>query len=497
LLRSRLFCLVLLLGACAREEPATPAPAEAPQVDRDTWWNRATLKPSGKERILAPRELRALLAEARQRGFDADEDWYGQRSRWAYKRILSVDPEDLEANAGTGRRTLQSIEGFQALWKRMAEARVPSDLIIELLDRYHGWVIDDEPIFLDRDEYEVEKARLREAAGHLDRMDADPEYAAVHKALRHVKTSFHNDYPFLYVKAGPFLVFYTARDLQRDAEADEEAETERIATREEYYRRRLAEWTGVYEDLLRDIHKLYPKVYRKYVLDSNVIFHQWIFGERSWYMDFLERLRKEELAPPHRTGFFHGATDWAYLYEPGEGGSMPATEEMLPETAAYLAAVQILRRWAKDRKDPTRNHLDHSRHYWFKEGWPSFLAARRVEKSAVGRILRPGAWRLPSLESVVERRSRIDRRSYLLAAGDGDGEETFTPPDGGYTDLAWLLMEHLQAHHPDACERFLLSQIEGTGGRFESFGKCFGVTSAADWGKLERAVYARLKKKEE
>lgn len=486
MVRARLFLLVLLLGACEREESVAPAHAEAAPVDRDTWWNGATLRPSGKERILAPRELRGLLAEARRRGFDADAEWFGQRARWAYKRILTLDPEDLEANAGTGRRTLQSIEGFAALWARMAEARTPSDVIVELLDRYGGWVLEEEPIFLDHDEYEVEKARLREAARHLDRMSADPEYAAVQRALRHVKHSFHSDYPFFYVKAGPFLVFYTARDLQRDPEADETAEAERVATREEYYRRRLEKWVGVYAALLGDIRELYPHVWNKHGLDPNVVFHQWIFGERSWYVDFLERLHKEELAPPHRTGFYHGATGWAYLYEPAEDAG-----EVVPETAAYLAAVQILRRWARDRRDPTVNHLDRSRHYWFKEGWPSFLAARRVKESTVGRILQPAAWQLPSLESVVERRSRIDQQTYLLPA-----EDTALPaPDGGYTDLAWLLMGYLQEHQADACERFLLSQIEGTDGRTEWFGECFGVSTAAEWSKLERAVFARLKQK--
>ncbi|MHC4731401.1 MAG: hypothetical protein ACYS6Z_12550, partial [Planctomycetota bacterium] len=256
-MRLRLFLLILFLGACAREESAAPAPGGAPAVDRDTWWNRATLRPSGKERILAPRELRALLAEARWRGFDADAAWYGQRSRWAYKRILSVDHEDLEANAGTGRRTLQSIEGFSALWTR-------------LLDRYGAWVVEEEPIFLERDEFEVEKARLREAAKHLERMGSDPEYAAVQRALRHVKHSFHGDYPFLYIKTGPFLVFYTARDLQRDPEAEEAGETERVTTRKEYYRRRLQQWIGVYGELLKDIRKLYPQVWKKYGLDPNV-----------------------------------------------------------------------------------------------------------------------------------------------------------------------------------------------------------------------------------
>jgi hypothetical protein len=80
------------------------------------------------------------------------------------------------------------------------------------------------------------------------------------------------------------------------------------------------------------------------------------------------------------------------------------------------------------------------------------------------------------------------RRPYLLP----DGEEAVRPPDGGYTDLAWLLLCHLQEHKPEACERFLLSQIEGTGRDVGWFEKCFGVGSAADWKNLERAIYARI-----
>ena len=112
-----------------------------------------------------------------------------------------------------------------------------------------------------------------------------------------------------------------------------------------------------------------------------------------------------------------------------------------------------------------------------------------MKKPTVGRLLVPGTWRLPPLESVVERRSRIDLRPYLLP----DGEETAPPPDGGYTDLAWLLLRHLQERQPEACERFLLSQIEGSGRDVQWFEKCFGIESAADWKRLERAIYARMK----
>jgi hypothetical protein len=483
----------LLLGlgpACGREDAAAPeAPPVAP-VDRDSWWNEATRRPSGQERILAPRELRALLDQGRRRGFDADPEWWKKRSRWAYERILTVDPLDIEANAGSGRRTLQSIEGFAATWKKMQDARTPNDLIDELLDRYGGWVLDGEPVFLTREEFEVERARLREAARHLARMEGDPEYAAVQRALRHVRHSFHSDYPFFHVRAGPFLVFYTARDLQRDPEADPDEEGRRIATREEYYRRRLEQWTGVYAQLIEDLKTIYPRVWARHGIEQDAVYHQWIFGERAWYADFLEHLRKEEAERPYRTGYFHAATGWAYLYEPTAEGEATAAQESLAETAAYLAAAQILRRWAKDREDPTVNHLDRSRAYWFKEGWPTFLAARRVETSRVGPALGQAKWKLPDLLTVVERRSSIDRKVFLTPQ-EGDWE-TVPPPDTGFTDLAWLLVRHLHRKKQAACERFLLSLIEGERRGVGWFEECFEVKGSQGWQALQRAVYAQI-----
>ena len=62
----------------------------------------ATKRPSGREKVLSPRELRALLAAGRTYGYQRDSAWWNQRAEWAYARILSVDPEDIEANAGMG-----------------------------------------------------------------------------------------------------------------------------------------------------------------------------------------------------------------------------------------------------------------------------------------------------------------------------------------------------------------------------------------------------------
>jgi hypothetical protein len=258
--------LLLLLAACGEKAGAPPAPGTPLPPDRETWWNEATRLGSGGERVLAPRELRALLEEGRRFGYDADAEWWGQRGAWASERILELDTDDVEANALSGRRSLQSIEGFDAVWKRMVETRAPSEQMAELLDQYGPWVEEGRPVFLTREEFEVVRARLRQAAAHLDRLDQDQGYAAEQRALVQVKSSVHADYPFVHARVGSFLVFYSTRDLARDPEADPAGEEMRLAGQRDLRQKRLEEWTGVYRDLVEDLRALYPETWAAHPL---------------------------------------------------------------------------------------------------------------------------------------------------------------------------------------------------------------------------------------
>jgi len=481
--------LLILLGACSGEEqgPEVTAPEAPSRPDRDAWWNAATGATSGGERILCPRELRGLLEDGRRFGFDADAEWWGRRTAWASERILELDPEDVEANAMAGRRSLRSIEGFDALWRRMIETRAPSPGITELLDRYDPWIEEGRPVFLTREEFAVEQARLKEAAAHLDRLDSDKVYAAEQRALLRASASAHGKYPFIHVRVGPFLVFYVARDLARDPEADPAEEEARLAGRREVHLRRLAEWTAVYTDLLEDMHTLYPEAWAAHPLDESELMPQWVFGDHEWYLDFTARVRRDEEEAPYRVGFLQEATGSAYLAEPTEEAGM----DLFRETAAYLGALQILRTWACDAKDPTLNHWDRSEDYWFKEGLPAFLASRRVAKPVEGQALQ-GPWEMPRLDAVVARRGRLARGVYLMPKEGIEVDPAQLAPDGGFTDLAWLLVRHLNGAHRAPFERFLRAQIEGTGKGIGFFEECFEVKGSAAWHALERATYGSI-----
>ncbi len=480
----RLLVLLAFLGACS--EKSAPAPEAPSPPDRDTWWNTATAA-SGGESVLCPRELRALLAEGRRLGFDADADWWGRRGAWAAERILDLDPDDVEANALAGRLTLQSIEGFDAVWRRIVETRAPSAQMTEMLEQYGPWVEEGRPVFLTQEEFETARARLGEATARLERLEGDAAYAAEERALLQVRSSAHGKFPFVHARKGPFLVFYAARDLSRDPEAAPEEEEHRLRGCRELREKKLAEWTPVLEDLLKDLRALYPEAWAAHALPADRLIPVWIFGDREWYGDFAARVRRDEEEPPYRLGFVHSATGWAYLCEPLDADA----EGLFLESVAYLGALQILRLWSLDAKDPTLNHWDRSEDLWFKQGLPAFLASRRVKDPVEGQVLR--GWELPRLRLVVQRRGPLDPDVSLYPPQVADQLPGF-PADGGFTDLAWLLVRHLNGEgRRQAFERFLRAQVEGTGKGIGWFEECFNVTGSAAWNALERATYASNK----
>ena len=501
----RLF-LLLILAACSKQEPGPKGSADGRPPARDEWWKQATAMPSGAERILAPRELRELLEAGKVYGFDTDRSWWTERTNYVYDRILEMDPDDEQANAAKGFKTLQSLPGFLRTWERMLMARVTSKDIDGLIADYDHKVQDGEPVFLNEEGFAVETARLRRAKQHLDRLKSDPAYEALQVAIARVKATSLNDYPFVHIAVGPFLVFYCARDLQRIEDADAAAEEQRIGERRAVYTQKLEKMSGMYKALVKDVASLYPGLWKQHAPRRREIHYQWIFGDRGWYQDYLDRIRKTNPESTYRTGFLDKATGWCFLYEPLETKAQPdaepppAPEKIVLETAAFLAAKQLMYRWGRDKLG-VGNRLDRSRAYWVKEGWPAFLAARRIKKPLVGRLLVEGKRFnriFPPMSRVVERESRLELRRYDEPAHefgeDEDDERVQLFVQLAFTDLAWRLVEHFNDDkRRGAFERYLLAQIAGQ--KKLTFEECFGVESETDWKRLTRAVYRGIKDK--
>lgn len=500
--------ILLLLCACGPKEggtdPARPEAAQPP--DRESWWKGATTHPSGAERILAPRELRVLLRQGEDFGFNGDAAWWRQRTDWVYDRILEIDADDVEANAGKGFKTLQSYPGFKKLWMRMLEARVTNKDIDELLQLYDRKVQDGETVFLQADAYTIEAARLNRAAAHLDKLAGDPEYAALQTALARVRGTSLNDFPYVHKRVGPFLVFYSARDLQVIEGEDEAAEQARVAARREVYVRRLDKLASAYRGLLKDIETLYPALWKAHKPAPREIHFQWIFGEAEWYNEHAQRLQKEDPETTYRTGFVDAKTGWAFLFVPTQAkdkdgkATGPASDDVLRETAVYLAARQLLHRWGKDEKI-LQNRLDRSRAYWLKVGWPSYLASRSVESPQVGHLIRTARTAnsvFPPLSRVVERESRLELRLYREPRHEfheDEEERPQLPIRASFTDLSWLLVRYLSGEkHRAAFQQYMETQIAGRHPEVYYFEKAFGIDGEAGWTRFQRAVYGTIGK---
>jgi len=506
---------LLFFVACGGGEDASDSSGEgaastsSAPTDRDAWWKGATRRPSGAERVLAPRELRAVLANGRRHGFDGDAAWWEPNAKWAYARILALDSDDVEANSAMGRKTLQSIPGFAELWKRIGNARVYNPAMEELLDQYAMWIAEERPVFLTEDEYQIVLSKFRIARAHLDRMEKDPEYAALQIALERVPSQLR-DYPSVRARAGPFLLFLAAPDLRRIEGESEESENERLATLRERYTVQLAEHAKVLDALLSDIRELYPDLAQRHPIRPDAFFFVWIFTDPGWYRDFVSSIARARPESKYRSGFFNRKDMWSYVYVPRpaetvkpKDGEEPADDQpdpttQLRETLAYVGAQQLLRHWARDPADRFSNRLDKSRAYWLKEGWPTFLAARRVKKPSVGPALDDG-WRFgrafPELRDIVQRESRLELFRFQEAAPEV--EEGAPEPVSNFglirhfTDLSWLFVRHLNGDaRRKAFEQFLLSQIEATSrGDADALAEALGLENEGDWVALEGAVY--------
>jgi len=507
---------LLLFLACGEDRPAAGTPDEATEAqrpaDRDAWWTGATMRASGSERVLAPREWRVLLASGRKFGFAADAAWWEPKSKLAYERILALDSEDLEANSAVGRKTLQSIPGFGELWTRILEARVQNPAMDQLLDQYGIWIEEERPIFLTEDDYQIAFSKIRSARGHLDRMESDKEYAALQIALERVPSQLR-DYPSVRARAGPFLLFLASPDLRRIEGESDKAEDERLGALRTRYEKQLAERAKVLEALVADLQKLYPELAKRHPIAADSFFFIWIFADPGWYSDFLDAIRREQPANRYRCGFFNAKDMWGYLFVPrapevappkhGEetANDEPDPESRVRETLAYIGAKQLMRHWARDPKDRFSNRLDKSRAYWLKEGWPGYMAARRVAKPSVGPTLKEG-WRFgrvfPALQDIIERESRLELARFVEAAPETEEDAQEMVQNFGlrryFVDLAWLVTQQLnEADRRKAFEQYLISQIEAARkGNAESFAEAFGLKDEGDWATLEDAVYDSL-----
>lgn len=491
--------LALLLAACGPGPAKEPEPAAKPPT-RDEWWTRATTRSAGLERILAPRELRALLQEGERLGFHSDEGWWRERKAWVYERILDLDPADVEANRGLGRNTLQGYPGFAALWERVVACPAPDDNLRALLEEYDPLVQEDHPIFLNDGQWEVARAKLKDAEAYLAKLEKDEGFAALQQVLARVQATMPAEFPAIHVAAGPFLVFFCARDLARIPSEKPEEEAARVAGRAEAYRKILEEKRSIYEALLADFAATFPAAWALRPIGPRDGLVQWIFADEATYNAYFERIGKEGEPAPGRCGRLE-SWGWAFLFvppppQPQQGGESapPVSSDPLGESAAYLAALQVLRRLGEE-PDTGKNAWATAKSLWVEEGVASWLAGRRVKTAAIGQSLaraRKFKYVFPPIRRVVERESWLELRNYREPIEEDPDERPPLHVARGFSDLSWLLVDELAASRKAAFEAYLTALLQGKAPGAKAFADSLALKDEAAWAALDRALSQRV-----
>ncbi len=421
---------------------------------------------------------------------------------------------------------MQSAEGFAGLWSRMLGCRAPNSEIDSLIEQYDPFVQDGSPHFVGSGEWEVITSRLQSVREYLDHLDRDHQYAVQQIALSQVKRHpLLNRYPFVHITAGPFLIFFSARDLQTIEGEDSGAEADRVASRREYYVKRLERIRDLYEGVLQAMRRRFPELPDLHARTDQALFKQWIFGDVDAYRDFAEVLRKENAARPYRSGFFNRKDGWAFLFElPAQPAGMPALpvrdpdevdatgrapkfnpgsirrgSHPLEETAAYLATLQILDAWGLDKKDRTINHMQNSRALWLREGLAADLAASLVKEPAIGQLLKEAHTfkldlPLRAVQKLAECGTWFNLHLYQEPVDlDDQRRARRLRFRGSYSDLAWLFVDTVRREpYRAAFVRFLRDQATGASrGGVGDFEKAFKIENEAGWAELELSLRGR------
>ncbi|MFQ5845100.1 MAG: hypothetical protein ACE5JG_08945, partial [Planctomycetota bacterium] len=332
-------------------------------------------------------------------------------------------------------------------------------------------------------------AELKQVESHLERLASDRRYASIQKTLSRVRVHpALSAFPFVHAEAGPFLVFYSARDLTVIEGEDPEEERARVRARREVYRKLLETRAHVYRELLEDLHELYPSAVEARPLPTGRVFIQWVFADAPTYSRYLDLIdARPIISRPGRRGHLDPRNGWAVLYDDTGDDEGPVLE-----TAAFLAAHPVLRAWIA-KPEGGGDPLGRVEALWLLEGWPAFLAARRVPKPEVGDVVGgmfKGGARLPPVRRVVEQRSWHDvNREPATKVGDDDEVDPVHIRTATFPGLAWSLVEALhQGANRARMTRFLLSVLGGDRGGSGRFETVFGIRGEGDWRGLDESL---------
>ena len=188
-----------------------------------------------------------------------------------------------------------------------------------------------------------------------------------------------------------------------------------------------------------------------------------------------------------------GARGQARVRAPAGADARGLPSQRRQPHGTYLAAQQLLLRWSRDSKAGNRTAYDRSHALWLLEGWPSYIAARRVKDPEIGRrvqtFFKQGA-RLPKVQRIVEQRNWYDLNKE--PAGEMEDFEEIAPVpirNWSFPDLSWALVTALhEPKHRASTALFLRQVVGGERGDASQFEENFRIKIKSDWDALDLAL---------
>ncbi len=369
----------LVMRSGSSPPPAAPAPPPPPPKASDPhaprreaarqWFGRSFYDAMGKAKDLDGEEVRALFEEADRLGHGTVPglDWT-ERKREVYKRLLSREPDDPDANRAFGRTPLSDFPEFFALFRRIVDAKALPEEFAALRKQY-----EDKVRFaprrrapgLEPAEYQKAADLLQRYVAFEKRMAENPTERAIFENLKRIQIDpILGSYETVRLEEPPYVLFYASRDLV--SKGASEAEQRRLKEVQERLRGRLEGLRGMMRAYLAFFRERYMGPLKLAEFEPTQLFFIWVFEDKKSWEEYGNKMGTPP--PPGLLGYFSPRDHWVFLFEDRENGIATAI------SLAHEMTHQLHWHFSKVSEEGLANRMQATRAVWFSEGWAEYVS---------------------------------------------------------------------------------------------------------------------------
>ena len=324
------------------------------------WWTATQPKIGSADE----KELRAILSEAQNKGYDGNPAFWTAKADILYKALAKKAPDDAAANKHLGRKSLQSYAGFKDLWAGMEKhsGRMP-DRYVRFYEKHLGKIEDGKTIFIAESEYDSIDGLLGEFKAWRKQAEADPSPALIKKGLGRIE-AITKGFGALPVVEYPFIVFLGSKELKGSAEA-KKARQEALAPRAADVRKRARSVMKAFTERIAKPLGLKP-------LPKDSVLYIYAFDDPTKKTEVEQASRGESL-DTRSSLFFHYR-----LREPMAFGVIPTAAEdtaLFTSDLGHMMVHLLQKKYSKDPRDKWEDAFKTWNGLWLTEGFAEYLGS--------------------------------------------------------------------------------------------------------------------------